>query len=377
MFGDVRLGTRLFISQGLVLVGSVLTAAVVASIIGPMLFHTHLAASGEALSQSAIGHIEEAYTSASAISLGVGFLVAVVLAIAVTWFSTNRLRRPLREMTSAAQRVSGGEFGVQVAVGGAGPELATLGEAFNQMSGRLGNIEDTRRRLLSDLAHELRTPTATIQAHLEGLADGVIHWDAATQQVLAHQVERLTRLARDLDEVSRADEGRMTIDPHQVRLVKVVELACRQWQPAFDTAGVTLAWQVVPVEVVVDPLRISQLLTNLLGNALRHTPTGGHVTVTGELDADDSVVVVVQDDGEGMAAEQLEHAFERFYRGDSARATDAAGSGIGLTIARSVARAHNGTLTATSPGPGEGATFTLTLPRVTARKPTQSQQVGH
>lgn len=88
-------------------------------------------------------------------------------------------------------------------------------------------------------------------------------------------------------------------------------------------------------------------------------------------------MVVVQDDGEGMAAEQLEHAFERFYRGDSARATDAAGSGIGLTIARSVARAHNGTLTATSPGPGEGATFTLTLPRVTARKPTQSQQVGH
>lgn len=370
MFRNVRLGTRLFVAQSVAIVGAVLAAALVALVIGPRIFHEHLVASGEELSEPAVGHIEAAFASASALSLGLGLAVALLLAIGLTWYATSRIRRPLRELTAAATRVSSGEYDVRVRADAAGPELATLGEAFNEMSARLGSVEDTRRRLLSDLAHELRTPTATISSHVEGVADGVVEWNSTTEQVLAHQVQRLARLANDLDEVSRAEEGRITLDLELVDLAEAVELACQQFVGSFNGAHVGLTWDAMTVEARFDPLRVSQVLGILLGNALRHTPTGGHVHVAGVLDDQRrSVVLSVTDDGEGMSKEQLSHAFERFYRGDSARAADTAGSGIGLTIARAIAKAHEGTLTAKSSGLGHGATFTLTLPQRARHRP--------
>ncbi|WP_051208374.1 sensor histidine kinase [Propionicicella superfundia] len=357
-----RLGTRLFVSQAVALVAGVLTAALVAAIIGPPLFHAHLVESGQAPDAPAIPHIEEAFASAGAVSLGVGLLVALALALAVTWYLTRRIRGPLDTLTAAARRISTGDYTAQVPVTDAGPELSALGDTFNEMARRLGSVEDTRRRLLSDLAHELRTPIATLDAHLEGLADGVIPWDDSTRRVLERQAERLTRLARDLDDVSRAEEGRIALDPSAQSLAGLVSEALDQVRTGYAAASVGLAQDVPDVDVWADPQRIAQVLGNLLANALRHTPAGGRVTVTGHRGPGRVATVAVADSGEGMAAEQVPHVFERFYRGDTARAGDAAGSGIGLTIARAIAEAHGGDLTAASPGPGRGSTFTLTLP---------------
>jgi signal transduction histidine kinase len=356
-----RLGTRLFVAQAAALVAIVVTAGLVAAIIGPPLFHDHLIQAGHPTDSAEVPHIEQAFADAGVLSLTVGLMVALVCALAVTWYLTGRIGKPLGTLTRAARRMSTGDYDIRVTVEGAGPELSTLARAFNQMAERLGNTESTRRRLLSDLAHELRTPIATLSAHLEGLADGVTVWDDTTQRILANQTDRLVRLARDLDEVSRAEEGRITLDPGEQSLAALVGHAVDQLHPRYADKSVSLSAQTDDTEVIVDPQRIAQVLGNLLTNALRHTPPGGQVTVKGQRRAD-TVAITVADTGEGMTADQLAHVFERFYRGDTAREADKAGSGIGLTIARAIAEAHGGTLTAASPGPGQGATFTLTLP---------------
>ncbi|MCW5954271.1 MAG: HAMP domain-containing histidine kinase, partial [Propionibacteriaceae bacterium] len=307
-------------------------------------------------------HIEEAFASASAVSLGVGLLFALVLALGVTWYVTGRIRGPLDTLTASARRISTGDYAARVTVTGAGPELATLADSFNQMAERLGSVEDTRRRLLSDLAHELRTPIATLNAHLEGLADGVTEWNDTTRQILEHQIERLTRLAHDLDDVSRAEEGRITIEPAPQPLPELVTSALNQVRARYAAKAVILTDDIADLEVWVDPQRIGQVLGNLLANALRHTPSGGRVTVIGRRGPERTATLVITDTGEGITNDQLAHIFERFYRGDTARTHDKAGSGIGLTIAKAIAEAHGGSLTASSPGSDQGATFTLTLP---------------
>ena len=360
----MRLGTRLFVAQSVALLASVVAAAIVAALVGPPLFHAHLVESRRADGQPTQTHIEEAFVRAGTVSLGLGLLVALVLAAAMTWYVTRRIRRPLDSLAKASQQISIGDYATRVTVTGGGPELATLGAAFNQMAHRLGEVEDTRRRLLSDLSHELRTPIATLSAYLEGLSDGVLNWNDATRHTLQQQADRLAMLAHDLDDVSRAEEGRITLDAAFQRLDELVTDSVSQFRPRYAAAGVELRQDVKLVEVWADPQRIAQILSNLLANALRHTPSGGLVTLTGcsTKPTGHTAILAVTDNGEGMSPEQLSHVFERFYRGDTARARDAAGSGIGLTISRAIARAHHGDLTASSPGLSHGATFTLTLP---------------
>ena len=362
--GAWRLGTRLFVAQAIVLFAIVASAGLTAAIIGPPLFHAHLLDTGHPPDSPEIVHIERAFADASMISLTVGLLVALAASLGISWYLTRRIGHPVELLTQAAGRLSRGDYDARVTVTGGGPELSTLGDTFNTMADRLGDVENTRRRLLSDLAHEMRTPIATLNAHLEGIADGVLTWDDNTQAVVEQQAQRLTRLARDLDEVSRAEEGRIELQPSVQPLSDLVEPAIRQARHAYDTKGVTLTVRVDDVPVRADPQRVAQILGNLLTNALRHTPQGRRVDVT-STSTPDAVTISVADTGQGMTAEQLAHIFERFYRGDAAREADKGGSGIGLTIAKALAEAHGGSLTATSDGEGTGATLRLTLPRET------------
>lgn len=354
------LGSRLFAAQAVALAAGAVTAAAVAVVIGPPLFHAHLMEASRPTAVTDMAHIEEAFVDAGLVSLGVGLVIALLLALGVSWYVTRRIRTPLDHLTAAAVQMSRGDYTARVDAAGAGPELATLGETFNAMAGRLDSIEVTRRRLLSDVAHEMRTPLATLNAHLEALEDGVTAWDDDTRHVLEDQAERLTRLARDLDEVSRAEEGRIPLELVESGLAPLVRSAAEALAPRFATKGVALEVDLADGPVTVDAQRVGQLLTNLLTNALRHTPPGGRVRVTSAVGRD--AVVEVTDDGDGMTAEQLGHCFERFYRGDTARDREHGGSGIGLTIARAFAEAHGGSLTASSPGPGAGSTFRLRLP---------------
>lgn len=362
--GEWTLGVRLFVAQGLVLLAAIATAGGVAALLGPTLFHQHLLDSGHAPESPEIPHIEQAYFDASTASLAVAAVVATGCALAVTYYVTRRIRRPLDTLSEAARALSQGRHEQLPIDPGAGPEFRTVAAAFNDMSNQLRATEQTRLQLLSDLAHELRTPLANIKAHLEAVDDGVADWDEQTRAFVLAETEHLSRLAGDLNEVSRAEEGRVAIERHSQSLADVVADVVESQRPKYEAKGVVLGLDRRADAIVsVDAIRIGQALNNLLNNALRHTPSGGQVLVSVDDESKSTIQVRVTDEGEGIDADQLPHLFDRFYRGDSARGRDTAGSGIGLTIARALIEAHSGRLTAFSAGSGEGATFTISLPR--------------
>lgn len=342
----------------------IVTASVVAAVMGPPIFHEHLLRAGTTAGSREMMHVEEAFRDASLISLGVALLIALICALVVTFYVNGRLQRPLASLTEAADEMGRGHYEARAEVDGAGPELTSLANAFNSMAAQLASTEDTRRRLLSDVAHEMRTPVATLGAYLDGLEDGVTDWGPETAALFRAHTDRLARLCDDIGMVSRAEEGRLPMTLAPVRVGDLLAAAVREAQAGFDGKGVgleaqrTRAWEVT---VRADRERLGQVMSNLLSNALRHTPAGGAVTVTARADARE-VGIVVADTGEGLTAEQLPHVFERFYRGDSARTRDARGSGIGLTIAKAIVDAHDGAIGVGSEGPGHGARFVVTLP---------------
>jgi len=221
------------------------------------------------------------------------------------------------------------------------------------MAGRLGSVERTRRRLLADLGHEMRTPVATLEAYLEALEDGVAALDAATVQLLRSQTRRLARLSEDIGTVSRTEEGQIRLDLRPVQPGLLVTAAVESVAEAYQAKGVRLVTDVAAglPQLSLDPERMGQVLGNLLDNALRHTPTGGRATISAITDpGTGGVVLSVADTREGIPAEHLAHVFERFYRVDTARDRAHGGSGIGLAIARALVQANDGQLTASSPG---------------------------
>jgi two-component system sensor histidine kinase BaeS len=357
----MRISTRLLIAEALVLSAAVLTAGVIAALIGPPLFHQHMLRADSNPNPSEMRHVEEAFQTAGAISLGVAMLAAAAIALIVTWYLTRRFQAPLTKLTHAALEVAGGRYNTKVPDKGAGPELDSLANAFNSMGTRLSATEDTRRRLLSDLAHELRTPIATLNAYLEGLDDGIRDWDQQTRAVLGDQVSRLALLAEDIDAVSRAEEGRLTLVPDTMSVVSVIEAARLAVHASYAAKGVSLRiGHVIDQPVTWDRARILQVLTNLLENARRHTPAGGSVEIAATK-AKGLLMITITDSGTGIAAEHLPHIFERFYRADTARDRQEQGSGIGLTISKAIVEAHEGTLSAYSDGLNRGARFVVRL----------------
>jgi two-component system, OmpR family, sensor histidine kinase BaeS len=359
------LAGRLMLGQTIVLLASILTAGLIASTVGPVIFHNHLLQSGDTANSPELGHIELAYREANALVLGVALLTSLICAMVVTWLVSRPLRRSLRELTDAARELSRGHYAGRVPAVGGGSELDTFASAFNSMAGRLEDVEATRRRLLSDLAHELRTPIATLSMYHEGLFDGVTDLSTETQKVLSAQTDRLARLAEDIDDVSWAEEGRLRLDRHPQQVQDLITTTAHGIRARYVDKGIALVIDVAPesgLTVDVDDARIGQVLGNLLTNALRHTPPGGRVTITARSETDE-VAIAITDTGEGILPAQLPHVFERFFRGDTARNRDRSGSGIGLTISKAIIDAHGGSITAHSDGSGQGARFEILLPR--------------
>jgi len=361
-----RLGPRLFAAQALIVVAGALTLVVVAVVVAPGLLraHTH-SMMGPMMSERVAQDLNQVLARTLLLSLGIAVAAGLVTSLAVSWFITRRLTRPIHRMAALASRIADGDYDARVPPGGLGVEFATLDNAFNRMAVALQDTEHRRRELLADLAHELRTPIATVESFLEGIEDEVIPAAPDTWRTMREQTRRLRRLVDDIDQVSRAAEQRLDLHSEPMDLTRVVDDAMRAASAGFAEKGVRLTHHhdTTPVRTVADPDRVREILDNLFGNALRHTPPGGAVTVTTAAGRD-SAEVLVCDTGEGIAAEHLPHLFDRFYRVDPARSRDTGGSGIGLTIARALARAHDGDLRATSDGLGTGATFTLTLPAV-------------
>lgn len=356
------LAAKLLAAQVLVIVAGSVTLALVALALAPGLFHAHVRDVLGVVPEDVSRHLDEAFEDAVLVSLALATAAAALTAAAASAFLAVRIVRPIGMLAEAAERISRGRYGERVPVTGR-DELGVLAAAFNDMAASLESAERMRRQLLSDLAHELRTPLATIEGYVEGVRDGVVPPTAETWSVLETEARRIRRLVDDLQKVSRAEERQLDLRLQPLAPATIVAEAVQAAAPAYAAKGVALEAAVADglPPVVVDRDRIEEVLANLLDNALRHTPAGGSVEVRAE-GGRDEVRLVVADSGEGIAPEHLHRVFERFYRVDSGRSRARGGSGIGLAIARALVEAHGGRIRAESDGPGRGSRFVVSLP---------------
>lgn len=361
-----RLATRLMQAQVLVVGVGAVTLIIAAALVAPRLFHDHLIHAGVTDPDVQL-HAEEAFASSFAISVVLATVTALIAAGGVSWFMVRRVSRPVEELAQSAESVAAGRYDVSVPDASFSSELHQLSGSFTHMAHRLAETETTRTRLLADLAHELRTPLATLEAYIDGMEDDVLAHDAAAYETMRHQVNRLRRLATDLRESSAAEEHALGIVLEPIDSCDVARSAVAAAVPRFIAKGVALVFADghEPCWILGDSVRLQQVLANLLDNALRHTPPGGEVrldvTTTGS-----TVQIRVSDSGEGIPADQLDSVFERFHRADPSRvSSDGGGSGLGLTIARAIVNDHGGTLEARSEGSGKGTTLVVKLPSET------------
>ena len=289
--------------------------------------------------------------------------VASVVALLVSLVSARVIVRPLHSVITASRRVAAGDFR-QIDVPNGAHEIRELALQFNHMAAALKDAEQRRAALIGDVAHELRTPLASIQGYAEGLMDGVVLPHDKTYTIIRTEAARLSRLVDDLQSLSRAESGSlvMQLAPHDLNAIvdRVTELLQSQFKEKQITVTVTHQHDNEPVHCDND--RISQVIVNLLVNATRAVSTNGNIQVT-TMHQQQMVCCVVSDDGIGIDAAHLPHLFERFYRVDPSRTRATGGAGVGLTIARAIVESHGGTLTLQSAGLGRGAQVTLALPR--------------
>ncbi len=290
-------------------------------------------------------------------------LIAGGLSLVLAFLLAFGLNKPVQELTQASQELAAGDLSRRVPVRG-DDELALLGSSFNQMAASLQKAEASRRAMTADIAHELRTPLAVQRAHLEAIQDGVYPLTVENLTPIVDQNHLLTRLVEDLRTLALAETGQLTLERKPTDLPALAQRVVEQFTPQAVARQVALSFERVgslneELILSLDPTRVEQILGNLLTNALRHTPAGGHVSLTLHQDAR-QVRLEVLDSGSGIPEEALPHIFERFYRADRSRSRSDGGSGLGLSIARQLAQAHSSTLTAENAA--GGALFILTLP---------------
>lgn len=356
-----RLRTRLFTSYLLVIAVGTLAMLAVGALLTPSLFQARLGRMGRGAGGpgGTSAELHTALTDSLGIALVVGLAVALIAAGTVAALLGRRILRPIGAVRAATHRMATGDYGEHVPVPQE-EELAGLARDVNALGLALAETEQRRARLIGEVAHELRSPLTTIRASMEGLIDGVLAPTEESFAAIADEAARLQRLADDLTLLSQAEEHAIPLRLEAADLAELAALAVERLRPQFDLEGVVLRIDPSqPLPVRVDRDRIAQVFTNFLGNALTHTLSGGTVTIRGGVDASVGWVDII-DTGSGIPEDELERIFDRFYR--ISNPDHPAGRGIGLTIARSIARAHRGDVTAASHGPGTGATFRLAVP---------------
>jgi signal transduction histidine kinase len=290
-----------------------------------------------------------------------GGLVAVAIALLLTFFLSRRILAPVKALTSATERLGRGDFSQRVKVKDKG-ELGELAQAFNNMASDLERAEKLRQNMVADVAHELRTPLSNLQGYLEALSDGVIKPDAKTIRSLGEEAALLSRLVDDLQELSLAEAGKLELDCQPEDLTELINRTVAALEGQASAKGVSVATELpdkLPA-VNIDSHRIIQVLRNLLENAVTHTAKDGAITVAAK-QRGGWVEVSVTDNGEGIPAKDLPNIFERLYRVDKSRARATGGSGLGLTIAKRLVEAHGGKIKARSKL-GKGSRFSFTIP---------------
>jgi signal transduction histidine kinase len=288
-------------------------------------------------------------------------VVAGLAAVLLTVGLSRRILGPVSTLTAAARRMERGDLSQRVEVQ-SNDEIGELARAFNAMADGLTRLEDLRRSMVSDVAHELRTPLSNIRGYLEALQDGVVEPKREIIDSLHEEAMLLNRLVDDLQELALAEAGQLRLERQSVAPADLVNRAMEAARAQAAAGGITLQVD-LPADlslVDVDPQRIGQVLGNLLSNALTHTPPGGEVVVAAQA-RESEVELSVSDTGEGILPEHLPYIFERFYRADKSRSRATGGTGLGLAIARQLVEAHGGRIEVESEV-GRGTQFTFTLP---------------
>ncbi|MEM9775369.1 MAG: ATP-binding protein, partial [Chloroflexota bacterium] len=295
-------------------------------------------------------------------------LIAGAGALFIGWGASLILSRiiinPLERLNISSRRIADGRYDERITP----PvtiELADVAQQFNQMAESLEKVEQNRISLIGNVSHELRTPLTSLQGYVEGLQDGLFPGDEETWAIMGVELRRLKRLVSDLQDLSRVEGGNVKLLQLDFPIMPLIEQVRSQLQPKLVTKSITFETSTDhrSMSVFADRDRTSQILINFLGNAIRHTPEGGRITIHVGYAADGTVNISVTDTGEGIPEEAIPYVFERFYRVDPSRSRMSGGSGIGLSISRQLARLMDGDVSAQSDGPGEGSTFILNLPR--------------
>jgi two-component system, OmpR family, sensor histidine kinase BaeS len=361
------LGLQVFLSVLLVALGSVLAVGLIARSALSAAFDSYLAnlptpAGGMAgrphMGRAMLGAAEQTFIAGVDRSVFIGGVIAVVVAAIVALLLARYLARPILILESAAVELAGGDLGHRVET--AGPvEVARLGEAFNRMADSLERAEETRRRMVADVSHELRNPLAAARAQAEGMAEGVLPADGERLESLSDDLRHLSALVEDLQELAVADAGSLRYELVLTDLGTLAQSEATRAQ-ALAPVGIAITAEVdAGATVEGDELRLSQVVRNLLSNALRHTSQGTIVISVKRLT--DWVELRVVDSGEGIPEADLPHVFDRFYRADASRASDTGGAGLGLAIAHHIIADHGGTTFAENNVSG-GATVGFRLP---------------
>jgi len=298
---------------------------------------------------------------------GCGLALALpLLALGLAIRAWRGIAQPLGAVMEAADALAEGDLSARVPEGRPG-EFGGLARSFNRMASELQRAEQVRRNLTADVAHELRTPLHIIQGNLEGVLDGVYEPGPAHIADTLEETQLLARLVDDLQLLSHAEAGELSLRRERVSVPDLLADVATSFGGQADAAGVTLQLalqdEARDLALTADPDRLDQVLSNLVANAVRHTPRGGAITLSASA-RDGAVQISVADTGSGIPADDLPYIFDRFWRGDKARA--GAGSGLGLAIARQLVLAHDGYIEVTS-ALGKGTTFTVTLPRAGAK----------
>ena len=289
---------------------------------------------------------------------------AIILAFILGFILSRTITRPIRELIKATHEMADGKFGQQVPVRSR-DEIGELASSFNKMNDDLSRSFNLRKQMTADIAHELRTPLSLIIGHAEAVHDGVLPPSKENFEIIREEAERLEKLVNDLRTLSLADAGELSVEFQPVEINKLLGDIQSHYMVPFNQKRVALDLEPAPVTLTanLDPSRFSQVLTNILDNALRYTPEEGRVAIVIKQNGD-LVEISIQDSGEGVTPEDAAHLFDRFYRADASRTRDEGGSGLGLAIAKSIVEMHKGRIWAESET-GNGLKVVIQLPILT------------